>query len=162
MRLKALRFTSGVAISALAFAQLCSAHSYMTAAPDFNFTLNGRAYQLSGLRGHVVVLDFWASWCGPCQRSLPEVSRLNSVYGDDVLFLGINNENTGAIEATVQRLGLSFPTILDASRSISAAYGVQYLPTSVVIDRNGRIANVIVGFRTDGSLQRAIEFARAT
>jgi thiol-disulfide isomerase/thioredoxin len=128
-------------------------------APDFAFALEGHRYSLSDWRGRVVVLDFWASWCGPCQRSLPEISRLNDRYSD-VVFLGVNDESTTDIRRVTRDLGLTFPTILDADSSIAASFGIRAVPTTAIIDRHGRIAAIIEGLRTDGSVGRAIERAR--
>jgi thiol-disulfide isomerase/thioredoxin len=127
-------------------------------APDFEFSLHDKTHSLSDLQGRVVVLDFWASWCAPCRRSLPEINRLYDRY-DDVVFLGINNESQLAIRQTRSRLSLEFPITLDSDGSISRLYGVQSIPTTVIIDRHGRVVNVLVGFRDDESLERAIERA---
>jgi thiol-disulfide isomerase/thioredoxin len=127
-------------------------------APNFEYSLHGKTHSLSNLQGSVVVLDFWASWCAPCRRSLPEINRLYERY-DDVVFLGINNEDMLTIRQTRSRMNLNFPMTLDADGSISNLYGVRSIPTTVIIDRHGRVVDVIVGFRDDGSLERSIERA---
>jgi len=129
------------------------------AAPDFQFSVDGHRYVLSVLRGKIVVLDFWASWCGPCQRSLPEISRLSGKYRD-VVFLGVNSENPAVIERTRRNLRLSFPTVYDSDGAITDLFGVRALPTTIVIDHNRRIIAFVEGVRPDGSIERAIEQAQ--
>lgn len=130
-----------------------------TYAPDFAFTLDGKHYNTSRLRGTVLVLDFAASWCGPCQASLPELSRLNDRYSD-VVFLGISQEDAAAVRQLRHALNLSFPIALDSDGSIDRLFGVQAIPTTVIIDRRGRIFDVLIGLQREGVIEDAIRRAR--
>lgn len=145
-----------LAMFSSALSGMAAAQSY---APDFQFSVSNKQYALSDLRGKVVVLDFWASWCQPCRRSLPEISRLDRKF-DDVLFLGINHEDLQTIHETEKALGLGFPTILDERGTITDLYGVESIPTTVVIDVHGLVSDVVVGFHDDDTLERAINRAR--
>jgi thiol-disulfide isomerase/thioredoxin len=101
------------------------------------------------------MLDFWASWCGRFRRSLPATNRLSNRYSD-AIFLGVNDENAAVIQRTRRDLGLTFPTALDVDDSISGLYGIRALPTTVTIDRDGRVVETIEGLPLDGAVVRAI------
>lgn len=108
-------------------------------APDFTLpTLDGRTVTLSELRGQVVVLDFWASWCGPCQESMPALQALHERYaGRGVTVLAINEEeNRSTVEAYVAGR-YTFTVLLDEEGSVGTAYGVWGIPHTVVVDRDG-------------------------
>ncbi|MBO6939952.1 MAG: TlpA family protein disulfide reductase [Deltaproteobacteria bacterium] len=115
-------------------------------APDFTAPLVsgpdvGDRVSLTALRGEIVVIDFWASWCGPCRRSIPVLNRLAADYDGRVHVYGINVEamEPMAVGSAHQRLGATFPSLHDPSGSIQRAYAVTALPTLFVIDREGQI-----------------------
>jgi thiol-disulfide isomerase/thioredoxin len=132
-------------------------------APDFSFTgPDGDRYRLSELRGGVVVLDFWASWCRPCLYSLPRLEQANRKFiDDDVVFIGVNNESQDIIDLVSERLDLSFFSILDRDDRLSELYGVDSIPCTVIIGRDGRIFDVIIGFHNDNRVERAVQAALA-
>ncbi|TBR17043.1 TlpA family protein disulfide reductase [bacterium] len=114
-------------------------------APAFSATdIDGRVWSLEALRGKVVVLDFWATWCPPCRRLLPDLKRLNAEYkGRGVVVLGVNrDEELGELRKAVTELSLDWPQIHDPSHAgaeLADLYGVRELPTTVIIDRRGRL-----------------------
>ena len=121
-------------------------------APDFTAALvsgpgAGGRVSLRALQGEVVVIDFWASWCGPCRRSIPILNELAQTYEGRVRVYGINVEamEPPAVRAAHERLGATFPTLHDPTQSIQHAYGVTGLPTLFVIDRDGRIRHEETG-----------------
>lgn len=118
------------------------------AAPAFKLpSLAGAPIALEDLKGKVVVLDFWASWCGPCRAALPKYDALQAELGDEVVILAVNVRESRDVAAKfMQTNELKLKTVLDAEGATSAAYGVRGLPTTVIIGRDGVVRNVIVGF----------------
>ena len=120
--------------------------SCQTAAPDFTAPLVsgpdvGDRVSLDGLRGEIVVIDFWASWCGPCRRSIPVLNELADAYEGRVRVYGINVEpmEPMAVSEAHERLGASFPSLHDPGQTIQQAYAVTALPTLFVIDGDGQL-----------------------
>jgi len=115
-----------------------------------NFTLKslaGENVRLSEYRGSVVMINFWASWCGPCRQELPVLDRLFQRYqraGFVILAVNVEEDNQKA-KNWVQELGLSFPVLFDNGQSVTDGYDVKAMPSSVIIDRDGAIA-----YRHDG------------
>ncbi len=125
-------------------------------APDFTLkSASGANIRLSELRGQVVLLNFWASWCGPCRQEMPDMDALYRSYeGLGFRTLGINlDENKGRAEALARELGVSYPILFDDRKTVSTLYQVDAMPTTVIIDRDGRIRHVHRGYR-DGYIQR--------
>lgn len=117
-------------------------------APDFELdTAAGGKYQLSKEKGKIVVLDFWASWCGPCLQAMPRIHRAVESFGrDDVQLLGVNlEEGTDRISLTLDRLDLDLQVALDRNGRVAEKYGAVAIPQTVVIDREGIVRRVFVG-----------------
>ncbi|BAS25956.1 TlpA family protein disulfide reductase [Limnochorda pilosa] len=108
-------------------------------APAFALeTLDGRTVSLEALRGKVVFLNFWASWCGPCRDEAPDLQRFHQAYGDRVVQLGVNyREAEDHIRPFVQEFGLTFPIVRDRDGRVAEAYGMRGVPESWFIDASG-------------------------
>ncbi len=127
-------------------------------------TLDGAELSLADLKGRVVLLDFWATWCGPCIDALPHVQALADRCADQpVTIIGINNDGPGSDEAVRQYLkavGVTFTQIIDQTGRINYAYGVDAIPHSVLIDRSGVIRDVHVGYGPQFESQTAKQIDR--
>jgi cytochrome c biogenesis protein CcmG/thiol:disulfide interchange protein DsbE len=127
-------------------------------APDFTLTLlDGSEVSLSDLRGQVVVLNFWASWCGPCRREAPALQQVWEAYGDDdVAFLGVAyHDAQGASRAFLDEFGITYPNGVDARARIAGMYGLTGVPETYVIDRDGTLAWKKIGeLRAEELLQQ--------
>jgi peroxiredoxin len=129
------------------------------AAPDFQADrLTGATISLADLRGRIVVINFWATWCPPCRVELPELDAYQAEMGDQIVVLGVaTGEPKGTVEPFVRQQGLRFPIVLDEQGSIGAAYGVAGLPTSVILDRSGIVRERVTGPMTRDTLARRVE-----
>jgi len=115
---------------------------------DFSLPLvSGEPQSLSALKGKVVFLNFWATWCGPCRDEMPSMEVLYKRFKDKGLeILAVNcQENQENVIAFMANNGLTFPALLDEDGRISGAYGIQAIPTSFLINRDGRIILRLVG-----------------
>jgi peroxiredoxin len=120
------------------------------AAPDFTLrSAAGHNLRLAEQRGQVVLINFWATWCGPCRAEMPELNRLYAKYRNDgFVLLGVNiDDDPRTAMATAARLGLSFPVLLDADKSVSRLYDLGSMPATVLIDRDGRVRYLHRGYR---------------
>jgi peroxiredoxin len=118
--------------------------------PDFSgLSVDGKRASLGGLRGRVVVLNFWATWCQECRPEMPVFERLHREFATRGLsVIGINaREGTAAVRDYSKQLGLTFPLVLDSRGEINSAYGVIGLPTTFLIARDGRTVALAVGPR---------------
>jgi len=131
--------------------------------PDFALpTLSGAPIRLSDLRGKVVLLNFWATWCGSCRAEMPTIDALYRQYKDrglEVLSVSLDTAPIAKIQAFVDKLGVSLRVGLDPSSSTARTFRVLVLPTAYLIDRAGNVIVREVGGRDwlDGVSQRAVE-----
>lgn len=117
-------------------------------APDFQFyDSQERLVSLSDLRGKPVVLNFWATWCGPCVYEMPYLQQVYEEWSDrGLVLLTINMGGTSSqVEEFLQSHNLSLPVLLDTKRDVAARYNIRYVPTTFFIDRDGTIQAVKVG-----------------
>jgi thiol-disulfide isomerase/thioredoxin len=106
---------------------------------------------LAALRGHVVLLDFWATWCAPCRVSIPKLEDLQSRYGAQGLsVVGISTEDPADVTLFTQRMSMHYGVGTDPHGATTRAYSVFSLPTLVVIDKAGKVRDVSVGYDPNG------------
>ncbi|MEJ2514324.1 MAG: TlpA disulfide reductase family protein [Gammaproteobacteria bacterium] len=119
-------------------------------APDFALrTAAGGNLRLSELRGDVVLLNFWATWCGPCRQEMPRLEEIHARYSAAGLtLLGVNiDEDPARAERLASELGVSFPLLFDDEQQVSRIYDVQAMPMTVLIDKDGRVRSVHHGYQ---------------
>ncbi len=117
-------------------------------APAFTLArVGGGELSLAELRGHPVVLNFWATWCAPCEAEMPELEQVYRRYGHvGLVVLGVNQgEGEATVRAYGERLGITFPLLRDGDMGIGRRYHVEALPTTFFIDREGIIREQVVG-----------------
>jgi len=118
-------------------------------APDFaSKSDSGRNVRLSELRGQVVLINFWASWCGPCRQELPLLNKIYARYrAAGFMLLAVNvDDNRKDADAMLKRLDLRFPILFDGNKSVAKLYGVDTMPATLLIDRDGRVRYVHRGY----------------
>ncbi len=131
-------------------------------APDFT-TINlatGEEITLSELQGRPVMLNFWATWCGPCRIEMPHMQAAFEEHADDgLVILAVNNRETAEqISPFVEELGLTFDVGLDETAEIQNQYRIRAYPSSYFIDADGKIASFHLGVLTEGQLAEQLDF----
>ncbi len=119
-------------------------------APDFELPdLEGESTRLSDLKGKVVIVNVWASWCKPCQYEMPAMQKIFEEYSDnEFVLLAVNNtiqDNLSDVTSFVDAHNLTFPILLDNTGEVANLYRVQALPSTFFIDKNGIIQEIIIG-----------------
>ena len=113
-------------------------------APDWQLkNLEGQAVKLSDFKGKVVLLNFWATWCPPCRREIPDFVALQKQYGDKgLVVIGVSVDEGGAevVKPFVKKMGINYPIVLGDQKTAAAYGGIQVVPTTFVIDKTGKIA----------------------
>jgi peroxiredoxin len=120
------------------------------AAPDFALkSSSGKNLKLSEHRGEVVMINFWATWCGPCRQELPLLNRLHEQYRKaGFTLLGVNiDDRPDAARTMARSLGISFPVLFDSEKQVSRLYDVNAMPSTVLIDRDGKVRYIHLGYR---------------
>jgi peroxiredoxin len=140
---KMLRFPAAALLAALvATAWPAAADDAAVPAPDF--TLASRAggqLSLADLKGQVVMINFWASWCGPCRQEFPALDQIYAKYkpmGFTIVAINVESEKSDA-EKFLAATPASFPILFDPDNAVSGRYGVSAMPTTVLVDRQGRV-----------------------
>ena len=135
-------------------------------APDITLPVvangdTGARIQLAELRGHAVVLDFWATWCGPCALQAPILDRIARRHQKrGLVVLGVNVDDGAEIaRAYATKKGLSYPIVVDEARAASGRYGVDKLPSLVVIDKQGNVLAYLTGLVDEAALDEVVSAA---
>ncbi len=134
-------------------------------APDFSLqTAVGQTITLSkivdeaGTSGKPVVLNFWASWCGPCRVEMPNLQQASVKYNGRAAFIGINQgEDLSTITDFGNEYNVTYPLLIDPDNRVNLTYEVNSLPTTVFIDQNGIVREVVIGILSEAVLQRRVE-----
>ena len=144
----------------------------LPSAPDFTFyDQNGQQHTLSDYKGKVVFLNFWTTWCPPCQNEMPDIQRLYEDYGlnqEDLVVLGVANPRSEEnpynqdvseeeVEAFLTERGYTYPVVMDTTGEVFQGYGVTSFPTTFMIDRDGNVFGYITGMLTRSMMDSIIE-----
>jgi peroxiredoxin len=119
-------------------------------APDFVLKdLEGNEYQISNLKGNMIIINVWASWCKPCQYEMPAMQEIFDKYKDKgLILLAVNNtyqDNLSDVIDFVSENRLTFPILLDTEGFVSNKYQVEALPSTFFIDKTGKISEIVIG-----------------
>ncbi|MFO7306868.1 MAG: TlpA disulfide reductase family protein [Gammaproteobacteria bacterium] len=131
-------------------ALIVAANASTSVAPTFSLpSRNGDIVSLEDLRGQVVMINFWASWCGPCRQEMPLLDQMHKRYSSlGFTLLGVNvEENTKDAERWLEQTPVSFPILFDRDSKVSQLYNVSAMPSTVFIDRKGNIRYVHRGYK---------------
>jgi peroxiredoxin len=120
-------------------------------APDFTLrTLDGQKLRLGEQRGRVVLVNFWATWCGPCRQEMPHLNKLYEKYkSSGFVLLGVNvDDDTRQAAGVADKLGVKFPVLPDADKRVSKQYDLSAMPSTVLIDRDGKVRYLHRGYQS--------------
>ncbi|MBI3368671.1 MAG: TlpA family protein disulfide reductase [Burkholderiales bacterium] len=120
------------------------------AAPDFTLrALDGPNLHLAEQRGRVVLVNFWASWCGPCRQEMPQLNKLHDKYRSaGLVMLGVNiDDDPRSAAELARRYDIRFPVLLDTDKAVVKRYDLGAMPATVLIDRDGRVRQLHRGYR---------------
>ena len=137
-------------------------------APDFTvYDMDGKPHKLSDFQGKPVILNFWASWCGPCKSEMPDFQEKFEKYGDTIQFLMVNltdnsQETVKTASDFVAAQGYTFPVFYDTDISAAQAYGVYSIPVTYFIDQHGDMVTYGQGALSGETLQRGIDILLGT
>jgi cytochrome c biogenesis protein CcmG/thiol:disulfide interchange protein DsbE len=135
-------------------------------APDFELkTLDGKTVKLSDLRGKAVLLNFWATWCGPCKFEIPWFVDFQKQYGDQgLVIVGIasGDEPNATVEKFAKEMQINYPVLVGNDKVADSYGGVESLPTTFYISRDGKILEKIIGLRGRKEAEDNIKAALAT
>ena len=129
-------------------------------APDFTLPdLAGQAIRLSDFKGRIVLLDFWATWCGPCRREAPDLIELQKKFahkGFSVIGIAWDEEGRAVVEPYARRLGINYPVMVGTPQVSQAYGGIQALPMVYLIGRDGKVRATFEGAQDKSKIERAI------
>ncbi len=122
-----------------------------------NFTLpdlGGRQWTLEKLRGKVVLVNFWATWCPPCRREVPELESLQQQFGPrGLIILGVGDEKPDVLQAFASAHHVNYPILLDAGDQVHQQFEIRGIPNSILYDRAGRLVATAIDMRTDAEFR---------
>jgi len=117
---------------------------------DFTLTdLDGKSWNLKDLKGKVVLLNFWATWCPPCRKEMPDLEMLYRRFGaQGLIILGIDDEEAETVKPFIAQQGITYPVLLDPGRKVNTLFRIEGIPKTFVYDRDGKIVAQSIDMRT--------------
>jgi peroxiredoxin len=130
-------------------------------APEFSLAdIKGNVVNLSDYKGKVVIIDFWATWCPPCRKGIPDFVELQSEYGEEnlvVLGISVDQGDLSVVPAFAKEYKINYPVLYATMEVVSTYGGVSGIPTTFIIDRDGKVRNRFVGYRPKNIFKSEID-----
>ena len=130
---------------------------------DADFTLSdikGKTWTLSAMRGKVVLVNFWATWCPPCRKEMPDMQALYERFGPQgLVILAISDETNDKVEPFIAEKKYTYPILLDPGRNVNKLFTVEGIPKSFVYDRNGKLVAEAIDRRTNRQFLEMLKLA---
>lgn len=140
---------------------IISTFTFARKAPDFSLSDQYNVtHTISNYKGKIVFLNFWATWCPPCKKEMPDIEELYKEYGEnkkDIIILGVNNEDSEKVKNFLEKNNYSFPTVSTKNNDILREYRISAFPTSYLIGKDGEVEAYAVGSLTKEQIKEAIE-----
>lgn len=136
---------------AINFCSVLSAETISGPAPDFTLKSNsGENIRLAEQRGNVVMLNFWASWCGPCRQEMPHLNAISEQYSNlGFNLIGVNvDENRNDADRAIKDLRVAFPVLFDNDSTVAELFSVDAMPTTIIIDKDGNVRHLHRGYQS--------------
>ena len=128
-----------------------------------DFTLNdiqGNSWTLSALKGKVVIVNFWATWCPPCRKEMPDLNAFAAQFKDQgLVILAISDEDMATVKPFIDKAGYTYPILLDPGRKVNTLYHIDGIPKSFIYDRDGKLVAQSIDMRTKGQFLEMLKLA---
>ncbi len=150
MRNTLMRLTAPVVLAVVLLSVPVLAADATGPAAEFNLkSRDGAMVSLGGLKGQVVLINFWATWCGPCRKEMPLLEQIQKKYAPlGFTMVGINvEEDTRLMDTFLKDVPVSFPVLLDPANGVSKLYNVSAMPSTVIVDRKGNVRFIHQGYK---------------
>ena len=156
-----MKRTVAVLIISLSVGMLALAIAQQKKAPNFVLkTGDGKTYELVQSKGKVVIVNFWATWCGPCRKEIPDFIELYKKYKDqgvEIVGVALDKDGWEKVNPFVKQNNINYPVVLD-NGTVAATFGkIQFIPTTFIIDPNGNIVDEHTGVMTKAMLEAKIK-----
>ena len=120
--------------------------------------MDGKTYSLAALRGKVVLVNFWATWCPPCRKEMPDMEKLYRQFaGKGFVVLAISDEDRETVEGFLAKQKYTYPVLLDPGRKVHTAFDVDGIPKSFLFDRTGKLAGQTIDMRTESQFREMLK-----
>jgi peroxiredoxin len=130
-------------------------------APNFSLqTQNGKVIELSKLKGKVVLVNFWATWCPPCRAEIPDFIEVYNMYkskGFEIVGIALDEEGWSKVAPYIEKVKMNYPVVLGSAKVVQQYGGIEGIPTTFIIDKNGYIADSQVGLLSKELLEKALK-----